>query len=442
MGMNRKRIYVLDTSVYLTSYKAIFSLGFHDIIIPIKVLEEIDKNKIRDGSVGFNARRFIKIVDDLRAKGKLSQGVRLAKGHGNVYAAKFDPATFPVSIGLDLEKSDNHIIGLACLLQQQNVNRKVILVSRDIHMRVVGDALGLTCEDYVSDQVVSDKGQIYTGFSKKLVDDQVVEDFYNGKNIFIDKDQMKLYMNQFLLLISNQNDKKTALAQFVGHEKPLKRPINKFYSQLTGIRTRNKEQDFAVDLLLDPKIALVTLNGSSGVGKTLMALSCGLEQVISPDPLYSRLVVTKPIQPVGRDIGFLPGSASEKLLPWLKPISDNLWSLLGDKNALDDYMDAGTIEIEAMTFIRGRSIANSFVLVEEAQNMSHHEIKTILTRVGNNSKIVLTGDIEQIDNLWLDESSNGLTHAIERFKNENIAGHITLIRGERSPIATLASKIL
>jgi len=208
---------------------------------------------------------------------------------------------------------------------------------------------------------------------------------------------------------------------------------------------RNKEQQFALDLLFDSNIELVSLIGAAGTGKTLLATAAGLEQVVHSTKKnggYDKLIITRPVQPMGRDIGFLPGSIEEKMAPWIAPIKDNLQFLFGDKTALEMQIDQGTIEIEAMTYIRGRSIANAFIIVDEAQNLTMHELKTIITRVGDNTKIVLTGDIQQIDNVYVDAVSNGLTHAVEKFKEQEISGHITLNKGERSTLATLASEIL
>ena len=216
-----------------------------------------------------------------------------------------------------------------------------------------------------------------------------------------------------------------------------------------GVKPRNKEQVFAFDLLMDPKISLVSLVGRAGSGKTLMAIAAGISQTIhdpfkpSDEPIYNRLVISRPIQPMGKDIGYLPGTLEEKMHPWLKPIQDNLQYILGnDKATLEEYMEKGIIEVEALTYIRGRSIANAYIIIDEAQNLTVHEIKTILTRVGDNTKIILTGDVEQIDNIYVDETSNGLVHTVEKFKEHDIAGHITLLKGERSRLATLASDIL
>jgi len=435
-----KKIYILDTSVCLTDTDCIRSYGNNDIVLPLKVLEEIDNNKKRQDSVGTNARTLIRNLDALREKGSLSKGVRIDKGKGLICVKMVKREGLPEDF--DLSVPDNEIISVALNQKNENPKRKVIVVTRDINMRVKCDSLGLPTEDYNSDQVIKDTDNIYTGFVEHLVDEPVLDRFYNGEEVYIEEEELKLNPNQFLMLISNQNEKKTALGKFESYEKPLKLLNTGNKKRLWGLKSRNKEQIFAMDLLEDKKINVVTLVGKAGCGKTLMAIAAGLSQVVEKD-IYSRLVVSRPIQPMGRDIGFLPGTMEEKMAPWVAPIRDNLEYLMAnDKATLETYMDRGKIEVEALTYIRGRSIANAFIIIDEAQNLTAHELKTILTRVGEGTKIVLTGDIEQIDNVYLDETSNGLTHAVEKFKSFEICGHVTLRKGERSKVATIASKIL
>tara|TARA_A200000159_G_scaffold164833_1_gene196641 strand:+ start:216 stop:1532 length:1317 start_codon:yes stop_codon:yes gene_type:complete len=433
-----KKTYVLDTSVYLTDSNCINSFGNNDIVIPLKVLEEIDKHKKRQDSVGSQARSIIRNLDALRDKGSLSKGVRIEKGMGIVRVSSYNPLCLPDD--LDLEDSDNQIIATA--LSEQEIapkSRKVVVVSRDINMRVKCDALGLMTEDYQAEQVVESSDGLYTGRSEILVDEQEVDRFYAGTEIWIDPKEHALCPNQFVMLISNSNDKKTALARFCSYNKPLQK-IVKSNKKIWNTEPRNKEQQFAFDLLLDPAIPVVSLVGKAGSGKTLLALAAGLEQTFGQGAFYKKIVVTKPVEPVGKDIGFLPGSMEEKMLPWLAPIQDNLQFLMGDDKAtLELYMDKGQIEVEAMTFIRGRSISNAFIVIDEVQNMTQHEIKTVLTRVGEGTKIVLTGDIEQIDNVYIDATNNGLSYVVERLKEEDLTGHITLLKGERSKVATIAA---
>ncbi len=442
-----KKNYLLDTSVYLTDADSIFRFDNHDIFIPLKVLEEIDKHKKRQDSVGSNARRIIRTLDDLRTLGDLQKGIRLGKGKGIVRVmsyASLGGAIFPPD--LDIRVPDHVILATAKAVQQEFPNRKIIVVSRDINMRVICDSIGLPSEDYITEKAAESSDHLYSGFVEHLVDDQIIDRFYDGEEILIEEDEVEeiWHPNQFLMMVSNANEKKTALARFQSHHMPLKKIIHDKLPDW-NINSRNKEQAFAMDLLMDPNIKIVSLIGRAGSGKTLCAIAAGLQQTIgmrSEHNHYSRLIVSRPVQPLGKDIGFLPGTMEEKMLPWLMPIQDNLKFLMGDRTSLEMYMEKGKIEIEALTYIRGRSIANAFVVIDEAQNLTKHEIKTIITRIGDNTKIILTGDIEQIDNIYVNETSNGLAHAIESFKQYPISGHVTFTKGERSELATLASKVL
>jgi len=312
-------------------------------------------------------------------------------------------------------------------------------------MRVICDSIGLLSEDYTTEKVVTCSDELYSGLAVHLVDDQVVDRFYDGDDIYIEEEEAKQvwHPNQYILMVSNANEKKTCLARFYSHFQPLRKVVNSTIPDWK-ISSRNKEQAFAIDLLMDPDVKVVSLVGRAGSGKTLCAIAAGLQQTIGlRENHYDRMIVSRPVQPLGKDIGFLPGTMEEKMMPWLMPIQDNLQFLVGgDKKTMQMYMEKGKIEIEALTYIRGRSIANSFIIIDEAQNLTAHEIKTIMTRVGEGTKIVLTGDIEQIDNVYVNETSNGLAHAVEKFKFYPLAGHVTFTKGERSEVATLASKVL
>jgi len=440
-----KKNYVLDTSVYLTDANSIFEFGNNDIFIPLKVLEEIDKHKKRQDSAGANARRIIRTLDELRTTGDLQKGVRLGKGKGLIKVMSYSCLTgsiFPPD--LDIRIPDHAILATAKAVQQKQLNRKMIVVSRDINMRVICDSIGMIAEDYITEKAAESSDQLYNGFVEHLVDDQVIDRFYDGEEILIEEDEVEglWHPNQFVMMVSNANEKKTALARFQSHHMPLKNIIHDKLPDW-NINSRNKEQAFAMDLLMNPDIKIVSLIGRAGSGKTLCAIAAGLQQTLGTgENYYNRLIVSRPVQPLGKDIGFLPGTMHEKMLPWLMPIQDNLQYLLGDKNAMQMYIEKGKIEIEALTYIRGRSIADAYVVIDEAQNLTKHEIKTIITRIGDGTKIVLTGDIEQIDNIYVNETSNGLAHAIESFKQYPIAGHVTFKKGERSELATLASKVL
>jgi len=440
-----KKNYVLDTSVYLTDPDALFKFDNHDIFIPLKVLEEIDKHKKRQDSVGINARKIIRTLDELRAKGNLQKGARLGKGKGVLKAVSYEvlkDVVFPSD--LDLRIPDHMIIASAMAVRQEST-RKTCVVSRDINMRVICDSIGMPSEDYTTERVVHSSDELYSGLAIHLVDDQVIDRFYEDEDILIGEDEVEgeWHPNQYVLMVSNANEKKTCLGRFYTHFQPIKKIV---HSKIPDwkISSRNKEQAFAIDLLMDPSVKVVSLVGRAGSGKTLCAIAAGLQQTIGlRENPYDRMIVSRPVQPLGKDIGFLPGTMEEKMLPWLMPIQDNLQFLVGgNRNTLQMYMDQGKIEIEALTYIRGRSIANAFIIIDEAQNLTAHEIKTIMTRVGEGTKIVLTGDIEQIDNVYVNETSNGLAHAVEKFKEFPIAGHVTFTKGERSEVATLASKVL
>jgi len=314
-------------------------------------------------------------------------------------------------------------------------------------MRVIADAIGLETQDYQSSQVVESRDVIYEGFRKVLVDDEDIDAFYDDKEVYLfeeDFGKNPLMPNEFVMLVSSSNEKKTAIGRFDDWHKSILRLINIEDELSWGVRPKNKEQRCGLDLLFDDNIPLVSLIGRAGSGKTLMAIMAGLEQVLGMHQgKYQKIVISRPVEPMGKDIGFLPGTMEDKILPWLKPIQDNLQFIMGsDRTMFDIYMQKGKIEVEALTYIRGRSISNAFVIIDEAQNLTAHEVKTIITRIGENTKIVLTGDIEQIDNIYTNEVSNGLTYAVERLKSSHLTGHITFKKGERSKLATEASKLL
>tara|TARA_R110000824_G_scaffold335251_1_gene521803 strand:+ start:939 stop:2246 length:1308 start_codon:yes stop_codon:yes gene_type:complete len=434
-----KKTYVIDTNVFLTKAKSIFEFKNNDIVVPLKVLDEIDKHKKRQDGVGLQARSTIRILDNLRSRGNLHKGVRLRRRGGILSVRGYDVEDVPV--GCDIASADNEIIATAITEKKKHERRKVIVVTRDINMRVKCDSLGILTEDYVPERVVADTNQLYNGYATHLVDDQLIDQVYAGENVFLEKEGIRLFPNQFVMLVSNANEKKTALVRFTDYNNKLKK-VEDFRSGVWNLKPRNKEQTFGLDLLLDQDVPIVTLIGKAGCGKTLLALASGLQQVVE-NSTYKKLVVTRPVQPLGKDIGYLPGTMEEKMKPWLMPIQDNLDFLLnGQAKNIAHLYDDKTIQVEALTYIRGRSISNAFIIVDEAQNLTIHELKTIITRVGENTKIILTGDIEQIDSVYLDSTSNGLSYAVEKLKPHDIAGHVTLIKGERSKVATLASKIL
>lgn len=445
-----KKIYILDTNCYLTDYEAIYKFGTADIIIPLKVLEEVDKHKKRQDGVGLNARNFIRILDELRSKGNLNKGVRIDKGLGIVRARPSDVSSLPSDF--DPNQADNAILACALSVKNENTDKKIIVVSLDINLRVRCDALGIECEAYTENQVIKKANDIYTGCNKLLVDDQLIDRFYSGEQIFLEEDEntKEFKSNQFVILVSSANEKKTGLSRFIAFNKPLvkvKEYVKGKEGTIFGLSPRNKEQQMAMNLLMDESVPVVSMMGSAGTGKTLLAIAAALEYVINKEEKYEKIIVSRSVMPMGKDIGFLPGTMEDKMAPWVAPIQDNLDTLFSNKenkglDPLAHYKEKGVIQVEALTYIRGRSLNNAFIIIDECQNMNTHEIKTVLTRVGENTKIVLTGDIEQIDNIYLNETTNGLTYAIEKLKGSELTGHITLTKGERSKVASLAAKLL
>jgi PhoH-like ATPase len=439
-----KKTYVFDTSAILSDYKCIYEYKRNDIVIPFKVLEEIDAQKKRQDGVGFNARMIIRELDLLRAKGNIYRGVRIDKGKGLLSIRGYDKNLLPDEY--KLSSADNEIIGTAITERKKNFSRQVVMVTKDIHMRVKCDTLELPCEDYDRDKIHGND-ESYSGTIEYEIEDKLIDYFYEGQEVYLDEKEIKLYPHQCILFKSSHNAKKTALAKFLSYDKPIKKlPENK--RKMWGVKSKNKEQVFAASLLMDQDIPIVSLIGPAGSGKTLLAIAAGLEQTLA-EGRYNKLVISRPVLPVGKDIGFLPGTVEEKMNPWLAPIRDNLEFLMSysyskrdTHETLDTYIQSGVIEVEALTYIRGRSIANAYIIIDESQNLTAHELKTIITRVGENTKIVLTGDVEQIDNLYVDRQSNGLSYAIEKFKKHDLAAHLTLKKGERSAVATLASQIL
>ena len=445
-----KKNLIVDTNVFLSDSDCFERFSNNDLFIPVKVLEELDKHKKRQDSVGFHARQTIKKFDALRARGSLSRGVRLGKGLGVIKFLKVEElALDELPMGLSHKSSDHLILAGALAIQKEFPKRKCVVISQDINMRVVADALGLLTEDYQSSNVVDSRDVIFEGFTKLLVDDVEIDEFYDDEEVYLCEEDtveqnIKLHPNEFVMMVSNQNEKKTAIAKFVDYLHPLQHISASAGDFSWGVKPKNKEQKCGFDLLMDCEIPFVSLIGRAGSGKTLMAILAGLEQVLGKEnQRYKKIVISRPVQTLGKDIGYLPGTMEEKMAPWMKPIFDNMQFIMGaDKTFLEMYLQKGIIEIEALAYIRGRSISDAYVIIDEAQNLTAHEVKTIITRIGENTKIVLTGDIEQIDNVYTNETSNGLTYAVEKFKHSHLSGHVTFKKGERSKLATEASKLL
>jgi PhoH-like ATPase len=432
------KIYVLDTNVLLHDPEAIFAFQDNCVVIPIAVVEEIDNQKKHQDDLGDNARRVSRIMDALRSKGSLSDGVHIDSG-GTVKVELNHQSPNNLPIGLNNEKYDNRILAVAYGLNTEHPG-SVKLVTKDINLRIKADAMGLEAEDYKNDKV--DVSNLLSSVKTLRVEAKYIDDFYQYSRLSIDN--IELLPNEFVILTDYANPSHSMMARYSAREKCL---VPLFYKdfEIWGIRPKNKEQRFAIELLLDPDISLVTLIGQAGTGKTLLALAAGLHEVVE-EKRYKRLLVTRPVVPLGRDIGYLPGDKDEKLRPWMQPIFDNLEYLcrsdISSRDLVQEFQQRGMLEIEALTYIRGRTLPNQFIICDEAQNLTPHMVKTIITRVGEGSKIVFTGDPQQIDNPYLDASSNGLTYLIDKLKDQEISGHMTLTKGERSKLAELGAMYL
>lgn len=440
------KLFVLDTNVLLYDADCIFAFEDNDVIIPLIVLEELDSKKNRHDEVGKNARQAARNLDDLRIKSNLKNGVKLENGGTLQIMSQEDVEEDSLQVPREIQgsKTDHVIIRMAKYIEQKE-NRKVVLVTKDINVRVVCDVVGVSCEDYRKHRVLKSVSGLYSGVSRAEVDQKTIDRFYTDGELVLTGDLMdasSFKPNQFIVMKDNNSGQGSAIGKFINENSPIKPIID--IKSAWDLRPRNKEQKFALDLLFDDNIRIVTLTGKAGCGKTLLAVAAGLEQVIEQKK-YDRLIVTRPIVSVGKEIGFLPGTLEEKMAPWIAPIRDQLSFLFKGEDGeqtLEWMMEKKTIEVEAISFIRGRSIPNSFMIIDEAQNLSVHELKTIITRVGEDTKIILTGDLEQIDHDYLDSVSNGLAYCVEKFKDQSIAGHITLIKGERSKLASIAAEIL
>jgi len=426
--------------------------AFHDnvVVIPFKVLEELDTFKKSTNDVGRNSRTVIRFLDQLREKGHLNEGVKW-NGHEGTIRVVMDSEQQPVP-GLAMDMPDNRIIAVAWALKE--AGRHTIFISKDINARIKADSLGLLTEDFEAQKV--DYETLYAGYREIKVEGGVIDRLYADKRLPLTEPALakldpKLCPNEYVLLKSSADESQAGLARYVpalGGVVPLSRTKKAVF----GIIPRNLQQTMALDLLLDDEVQMVTLMGTAGTGKTLLALAAAMHKTFT-EHKYERLLVARPIMPLGKDIGFLPGTKDEKMQAWMQPIFDNLEFLLTDRRVhsgetanveakLKAMIDGGKIILEALTYIRGRSIPHQFMIVDEAQNLTPHEIKTIASRVGEGTKLVLTGDAEQIDNPYLDANSNGLSFTIEKLKGSDLVGHVTLARPERSNLASLVVKEL
>jgi PhoH-like ATPase len=440
-----KKYFVLDTNVLLHDVGSLFAFEDNDVIIPIVAIEELDRFKKDLNEIGRNARQVSRVLDALRKKGPLYDGIEIKSG-GTIRVFIPTSKTNHLPPELLFNKADNQILSVAMELKEKS-DEPVVLVTKDTNLRIKADALGITARDYETDKI--EASELYGGVTTLTLSKAQIDSFYKDGGLKIEG--LESCANEGFILAEEGAEKHSALARYDTKEKkllPLQLPGDSIWS----IYPRNAEQRLAMDLLLDDSLKLVSLAGKAGTGKTLLALAAGLQKTVDEE-VYIRLLVSRPIFPLGKDIGFLPGDIKEKLVPWMQPIFDNLELICGahekhkgrregKRQRYKELMGEGILEIEPLTYIRGRSIPNQYLIIDEAQNLTPHEIKTIITRAGDNTKIVITGDPYQIDNPYIDFSSNGLTYVVERFKNEEIAGHMTLTKGERSELADIAANLL
>ena len=507
------KIFVLDTNVLLTDPLALGRFGRHQIVVPITVIEELDKFKRDLSDLGRNAREVTRRLDRYREEGSLARGVPTNERGGLLRVwtdlGREPPLPFPTL----LKKGDSLILASALLLKKRE-ELPVVFVSRDINLRLRADAVGLTAQNYEEDGETGGRSieELYSGLVEVELEEDAIEN-YRNEGAFHQPESSPLQANQCVIFKSRDSPDQEELGRYLPHTNEV-RPIVDAQERLMGIRARNTEQRFAVDLLLDDRVKIVTLAGKAGTGKTLLAIAAGLRKV-AEEHEYSKLVVARPIMPLGKELGFLPGEIGEKLRPWMEPVFDNLELILktyresvrGESNDEEDdqrrgrqrkkssadeeflqqhlehimskhrhkardagsdddlragakpkgrrrskkqqhdfdvgaMLDGGMLEVQPLTYVRGRSLPGQFLIIDEAQNLTHHEVKTIVTRAGEGTKVVLTGDPYQIDNPFLDSVSCGLAIVVEKLKGQPLAGHITLTRGERSELAEMASNLL
>lgn len=437
--------FVLDTNVLLHNPQAIYSFADNNIIIPITVIEELDKFKSSTDRKGMHARQVLREIDSCIKKGALNKGAKIKSGGSLKIDLGIQEKLQHLPHGMDLAANDNKI--LSCAYELQKKGEIVFFISKDLNARIKAEALGIKARDFEKQKV--EYASLYKGWKEVTVSSKQINTLYQDGEIEVKG--YTFYDNEFALVKTTENNS-TAICKYDSVRKKVVLLNNYEAMQIYPL---NLEQKFAFDLLMNDSIKLVTLLGLAGTGKTLIALACALAKTLKEN-LYTKILVARPIIPMGKDIGFLPGSKDEKLSYWMQPIFDNLEYILNksgfskDKNGevrnvsdvIDQLIKSNKLEIEALTYIRGRSIPNQYIIIDEAQNLTPHEIKTIISRVGQGTKIVLTGDPEQIDNPYLDANSNGLTYIVEHLKDKKIVGHMFLAKSERSELATLAAESL
>jgi PhoH-like ATPase len=430
-----RKVFVIDTNVFIHKHDAILSFKDSEVVVPLWVLEELDTLKSYSDERGRNARHAIRFLDSVTKHGDPTSGAKMENGSILKVSLQYDDS---IDSGLDRSRPDNKII-LTALTIQKNEGRQVFFVSKDINARVKATALGLRAVDYEKQKV--NLAELYSGYRGAAIS-------VDSRQLFLDEEFLewkeKLHENEFVVLSSKEQEE-PLLGRYSGRDKGL-RLVPEPTGAVSGIHPLNVEQQMALELLLDDSIKLVSLVGKAGTGKTLLAIAAGLKKVFD-DSAYAKMLVSRPVIPLGKDIGYLPGAKEEKLSHWMQPLFDNLEFILSvhkrpNLKSVDAIISSNMVEVEAITYIRGRSLPHQYIIIDEAQNLSPHEIKTIVSRAGEGTKVVLTGDPYQIDSPYLDASSNGLTYLVEAFKGQRTYGQVLLERTERSELAELAAELL
>jgi len=435
-----RKVFVLDTSVLLYDPASIFVFVGNDVVIPLITLEELDRFKDRKELIGSSAREVNRALDSLRKRGSLHEGIYLSEFDINLRVVRYSHSENGDGLipdEFDLKKGDHKLLWAAAWLKSTSGDTPIVIVTKDINLRIKADALGITAEDYYKDVplAVREGNPVYSGVTQMTLDDELIDSYYQDGSITLGPSE-SLLENSLVVATSADNRQKSLIGMV--KDGRIIKPRSRLES--SGVTPRSKEQKAAVHLLSDDEVPLVAMTGLAGSGKTFLALTAAMAGLNSKK--YNRIIITRSIEPVGRDLGFLPGNLDEKMAPWLMPIVDNFRNAYSDTAYFETLRQKGTIEVSPISYIRGRSFSNCFIIVDEAQNLTIHEIKTLVTRCGEKTKMVLLGDTEQVDTPYLDKFSNGLSIVIEKLKGSHLFGHIRLDRGERSALATLASQSL
>lgn len=438
-----KKIFILDTNVLLHDFKCIYNFEENDVIIPIVVLEELDKFKRGNDLINFHAREFTRELDKLSGDELLSSNIPLGSGLGNLHIETGKDFSDRVNQSFPERTPDHRILSTADYIGQNNKDKSVVLISKDINLRMKAKSLGIMAQDYQNDKVAN-IDDLYKGIQiLEGINTDIINKLYEShEGVSIEETVITIAQEGHHFFILRNNG-----ASALAHYNPVKKTLNRVLKQTTyGIDPRNAEQTFALDALTNPDIQLVSLTGKAGTGKTLLALAAALQQ----QKRYKQIFLARPIVPLAnRDMGYLPGDLKEKMDPYMQPLYDNL-TVIKHKFShqspefmkINEMVKEEKLVITPLAYIRGRSLSSIFFIVDEAQNLTPHEVKTIITRAGEGTKMVFTGDIEQIDSPYLDTGSNGLSYLSDKMKTQDIFAHVNLVKGERSFLAELASKLL